>query len=152
MPIVIRVVTIVLGGALLGLGWNAWSGRGFDLRAHALVRPGDVDIEPKDAKALLDKNALFIDARPRAFYEMSHIPGALPMPEDEDFETTFAQLEPRLRAAPDDVIVYCSGFGCPAAHELSRKLKARGVPAIILKEGWPAWTDAGLPTKEGREP
>ncbi len=148
----VRAGLIVLMGTGLGLGWSAWSGRGFDPRVNALVKPGDEEIEPAEAKARLDKGARFVDARPFDFYEMSHIPGSLSMPEDQDFEKTFARVEAQLRAAPDDVIVYCSGFGCPAAHDLSRKLKTRGIPAIILREGWPAWTDAGLPTKSGREP
>jgi rhodanese-related sulfurtransferase len=146
-----RVLLIVLAGSGLGFAWNAWSGRGFDLRANALVKAGDEEILPAEGKARLDKGALFVDARPFDFYEMGHIPGAVSFPEDKDFETEFARLEPTLRASLD-IVVYCSGFGCPAAHELSRKLKARGMPAVILKEGWPAWTDAGLPTKTGRDP
>jgi rhodanese-related sulfurtransferase len=150
MMTLVRMAVIVVAGAGMGLGWNAWSGRGFDLGRNALVKPGDEEILPVEAKARLGKS-LFLDARPFDFYELGHIPGALSMPEDKDFETMFKELEPQLRASLD-VIVYCSGFGCPAAHDLSRKLKARGIPAIILNEGWPAWTDAGLPTKSGREP
>jgi len=35
---------------------------------------------------------------------------------------------------------------------VARKLKERGIPAVVLSEGWPAWTEAGYPTKEGAKP
>ncbi len=38
---VVRLVAIVAGGALLGLAWNAWSGRGFVLGQSVFVQAGD---------------------------------------------------------------------------------------------------------------
>jgi rhodanese-related sulfurtransferase len=120
------------------------------LTRNAYVREGDEEIAAKEARDRLDKGALFLDARPVAFYEMSHIPGALPLPED-DFDRACAKIEPRLRSS-FDIVVYCSGFGCEASHLVARKLKERGIPAVVLSEGWPAWTEAGYPTKEGAQP
>ena len=138
-----RLGVILLAAAALGLAWNALSGRGLALGRNAYLREGDETIEVAEARARLDKGALFLDARPVAFYEMSHIPRALPLPED-DFQRAFARIEPRLRSS-FDVVVYCSGFGCEASHLVARRLKERGIPAIVLAEGWPAWTDAGYP-------
>lgn len=107
-------------------------------------------IPAPEARKRLDAGALFLDARPVAFYKMGHIPGALPLPED-DFEGSFHSLEARLRSR-FDIIVYCSGFGCEASHIVARKLKERGIQADVLEEGWPAWTDAGYATKEGADP
>ena len=90
--------------------------------------------------------ALFVDARPRMIYDLQRIPGALSLPED-DFDAAFAQLAPRLRNR-FDVIVYCSGFGCEASHIVARKLKERGIPAVVLEDGIPAWQDAGYPLQE----
>jgi rhodanese-related sulfurtransferase len=145
-----RIAVILLAGVVLGLGWNALSGRGLAVTRNAYVREGDELIEASEARARLDKGALFLDARPVAFYEMSHIPGALPLPED-DFDRAFAKIEPRLRSS-FDIIVYCSGFGCEASHLVARRLKERGIPAVVLNEGWPAWTDAGYPVREGAQP
>ena len=150
MKVLWRALLIVAAGAGLGLSWNAASGRGFDLERNALVKEGDQVVEAPEARRRLDRGALFLDARPVDFYEMSHIPGALPLPE-EDFDRAFATIEPRLRESLD-VIVYCAGFGCEASHIVARKLKERGIPAAILHEGWPAWQDAGYPVKPGREP
>lgn len=145
-----RVGAIVLVGVVLGLAWNTLSGRGFALERNVFLKAGDEVVAAAEAKRRLEKGALFLDARPKDFYDMSHIPGALPLPED-DFERGFAAIEARLRSSLD-IIVYCSGFGCEASHVVSRKLKERGIPAAILNEGWPAWTDAGYPVKEGPEP
>jgi rhodanese-related sulfurtransferase len=148
--VILRIVLIVFIGAGLGLAWNAWSGKGFPLRANALVKPGDEEIDLAEAKKRFDKGYLFLDARPFDFYAMEHITGALPLPED-DFDKAFAKLEPRLRASLD-IVLYCSGFGCPASHNVSRKLKEKGIPAAIMPDGWPGWTEAGYPTKKGQEP
>jgi rhodanese-related sulfurtransferase len=146
----VRMAAIVVLGAVLGLAWNAGSGRGFALTHNVLVKQGDELIEVATARARLERGALFLDARPIAFYEMSHVPGALPLPE-EDFEASFAKLEATLRARLD-VIVYCSGYGCEASHNVARELKQRGIPAAILHEGWPAWQAAGYPERSGTEP
>jgi rhodanese-related sulfurtransferase len=151
--VVLRVIAIVVAGGLLGLAWNAWSGLGFALDSNVYVKPGDEVIEAPEAKARIDKGALALDARPVPFYEMEHVPGAVPLPAepDEEFEKHFALLEPRLRSS-FDIVVYCSGFGCEASHIAARKLKARGIQAAILQEGWPAWQAAGYPTRKGATP
>jgi rhodanese-related sulfurtransferase len=146
-------MVIVLAAALAaGFLWNALSGRGLALTGNAFVEKGDAaaEIEAREAKKRLDEGALFLDARPIDFYKMSHIPGALPLPED-DFERAFGRLEATLRSR-FDIVVYCSGYGCEASHIVARKLKERQIQAAILHEGWPAWTDAGYPTRAGEAP
>lgn len=145
-----RALLIVAGGAAFGLGWNAFSGRGFALDRSVFIQAGDESIEALEAKARLDRGALFLDARPVDFYNMSHIPSALPLPEPE-FDQYFAKLEGRLRST-FNIVVYCAGYGCEASHVVARKLREKGIHAAILNEGWPAWTDAGYPTKAGAEP
>ena len=147
-----RIAAIVSIGAGLGLGWNAFSGRGFALDKNAFLRPGEalVEISAAETKTRLEKGALVLDARPRDFYEMSHVPGALPLPED-DFDRAFASIEDRLRSH-FDIIVYCSGYGCEASHIVARQLAGKRIRAAVLHEGWPAWTDAGYPVKEGPQP
>ena len=45
---VLRMAAIMGAGALVGLGWNAWSGRGFVLGQSVFVQAGDEVIEAKD--------------------------------------------------------------------------------------------------------
>lgn len=145
-----RVAVIAATGAIFGLAWNAFSGRGFALGQSVFVQRGDEVIGAAEAKARLDRGALFLDARPVDFYKMSHIPGALPLPEP-DFDRAFAELEPRLRGT-FNLVVYCAGYGCDASHIVARRLREKGIHAAILDEGWPAWTEAGYPVAEGDKP
>jgi rhodanese-related sulfurtransferase len=145
-----RFILILAGGVSLGFAWNAFSGRGIVLGQSVLVQTGDELVKAPDAKALLDKGALFLDARPRDFWRMSRIPGALPLPE-EGFDKAFPEVEERLRRA-STIVVYCSGYGCEASHIVARKLRDKGVHAAILNEGWPAWNDAGYPVTTGAKP
>jgi rhodanese-related sulfurtransferase len=138
-----RFILILVTGAAAGLLWNAASGRGFALGRSVLVQAGDELVSAADARALLDRGALFLDARPRDFWKMSRIPGALPLPED-DFDRALPEVEERLRRA-SGIVVYCSGFGCEASHVVARKLRERGFIAAILDEGLPAWEDADGP-------
>jgi rhodanese-related sulfurtransferase len=147
-----RILVLVAVSAALGLAWNTLSGRGLALSRNAFLKDGDAleEIAPAEGRRRLDQKALFLDARPRAFYDMSHIPGALPLPED-DFDRAFAALEPKLRST-FDIVVYCSGYGCEASHNVARSLRERGIHAVILQGGWPDWTDAGYPVTKGSQP
>ena len=140
----LRVAILVGSGIVLGLAWNGLSGRGIALTGNVYLKPGDELVTVQEAKRRFDKGAvLLVDARVRLVYELERIPGALSLPEDE-FETAFAALEPRLRGRYD-ILVYCDGFGCEASHEVARLLKARGIPASVLDGGIPAWREAGYP-------
>ena len=141
---------MLVAGAAAGILWNTLSGRGFALGQSVFVQAGDEVIEAAEAKARLDRGALFLDARPADHHHMSHIPGALSLPE-EDFDHAFAGIEDRLRHH-FNLVVYCSGYGCEASHVVARRLRDKGIHAAVLSEGWPAWTDAGYPVKQGAEP
>ena len=149
-PRPLRAAAIACLSLACALAWNALSGRGIALGDNAFLREGAEEIPAAEATARLDRGALFLDARPLMNYEFEHIPGALPLPED-DFDRHFAKLETRLRSSFDSV-VYCAGFGCEASHLVAERLKAKGINVAILNEGWPAWTDAGYPVKQGKEP
>jgi rhodanese-related sulfurtransferase len=135
------MAVIIVIGCAAGLAWNSLSGRGFDLEQSVFVQAGDQLVSASEARAWLDEGALFLDARPRDFWRMSRIPGALSLPEEE-FDEAFAELEPRLRQNLS-LIVYCSGYGCESSHIVARQLRQRGFPAVILEEGLPAWQDEG---------
>jgi rhodanese-related sulfurtransferase len=145
----VRGFSIVGIGCVAGLLANGVRGA-MPLSRNAFLEAGDQEIDLQDARARLDHGALFLDARPQAFYEMSHIPGARPLPED-DFDAAFARLETLLRSR-FDIVVYCSGFGCEASLDVARRLKAKGIPAVVMKEGWPAWEEARYPEKTGPTP
>ena len=145
-------MAVILGAGMgLGFAWNAWSGRGLTLAGNAFIRPGEIleEIDAREAKRRLDRGAIFFDARPLDFYRMSRIPGAQSLPET-GFEAAFARLEPVLKSR-FDLVVYCTAM-CEASHQVARRLRDKGIHAAILIDGLPAWTDAGYPVREGKEP
>ena len=81
----------------------------------------------------------WVDARPRAKYERTHIPGALLLNEDEWDKL----VGPFLDAwdADKTLVVYCDGGSCEAsqavAERIRNELKLGGV--YVLKGGWAAW-------------
>jgi rhodanese-related sulfurtransferase len=145
-----RFLLILAVGAGAGLAWNAWSGRGLTMTRSVFAQVGDVIVKAPAAKTLLDRGALFLDARPRDFWRMNRIPTALALPED-DFDKAYAEVEPQLRRARA-IVVYCSGYGCEASHVVARRLREKGFDAGILDEGLPAWQDAGLPMDNEARP
>jgi rhodanese-related sulfurtransferase len=138
-----RFAVILAAGAACGFAWNAASGRGIVLGESVLVQAGDEMVKPDAARKLLDDGAVFLDARPRDFWRMNRIPGALSLP-DDGFAEAWPEVEPALRRARA-IVVYCSGYGCEASHLVARRLRERGFAAAVLDEGLPAWQDAGLP-------
>ena len=143
-----RLVALIGLGSVLGLGWNALSGRGLALTANAYLKPGEETITAAELKRRFDRQAvLLVDARVGLIYRLQRIPGALSLPEDE-FERVFPALEARLRNRYD-VVVYCDGHTCEASHIVARRLKERGIPAVVLEGGLPAWRDAGYPLETG---
>lgn len=84
-----------------------------------------------------------LDVRPGQEYRAGHVAGAISLPSDE--------LEERLAELPQDkpVVAYCRGPYCVFADEAVAMLRAHGVEAARLREGYPDWRAAGLPVHEG---
>ena len=84
---------------------------------------------------------MVIDVRPAEEYAAGHIPGAVSIP--------FGELEQRLDEIPRGrkVVAYCRGPYCVLAAESVKALRAHGVRAVRLKDGFPEWRDAGLPVE-----
>ncbi len=104
-------------------------------------------LEPVEKEELLrrarSRDVVVLDVRPVEEYVAGHIAGALSIP--------LAQLERRLADLPRGrrVVAYCRGPYCVLAAEAVRMLRARGLDAVRLKEGYPEWRDAGLPVENG---
>lgn len=106
--------------------------------AEALA-PGEVAL----STALSWKNkVLWLDARSEKDFRENHVPGALPLNED-DWDALLAKV---LDAWSDDkiIVVYCSSLGCHASHEVARRLREEvGLKQVyVLKGGWETWKAA----------
>jgi len=98
-----------------------------------------------DLKREMERGADFVilDARPKADYELDHIPGAISMP--------FFEVEQRYKELPRDkwIVAYCA---CPRAEsqEAVRVLKEKGFQKVkVLYEGYFEWLARGYPVEKG---
>ena len=130
----VRQLALVLALALVpALVSGAWQLR---WRAEQPLAPGEVRVA---TARMWGDNVQWVDARPRARYERTHIPGALLLNEEEWDKL----VGPFLDAwdADKTLIVYCEGGSCDAsqavAGRIRTELKIGGV--YVLKGGWAAW-------------
>ncbi|GMU39348.1 MAG: transcriptional regulator [Chloroflexota bacterium] len=131
----------------------------FALRDLTRERFGEVDqaveaafshadpLEPVDQEELrrrLDTgDVLLIDVRPAPEYRAGHLPGAISVP--------LPELRDRLPDLPTDreIVAYCRGPYCFLSAEAVSELRAHGVRALRLADGFPEWKAAGRPVEEG---
>lgn len=87
-----------------------------------------------DLASRMDKgDVLLLDVRPKEEYEKAHIPGAVSIP-IEELETHLASLPTNC-----DVVAYCRGPYCLMSAEAVKILKASGINAFRLEEGFRKW-------------
>lgn len=82
---------------------------------------------------------VLLDVRPEDEFAQGHLPGALNIPADE--------LERRLAELPADqqIVAYCRGPHCVLSLDAVVSLRAKGLRARRLEDGFPDWKAAGLP-------
>ncbi len=103
------------------------------------------ELEPVRARELLArvKKGLVtvLDVRPPEEYAAGHLPGAINVPV-ERLQSYLAKLPKRK-----EVIAYCRGPYCLMSFQAVEKLRARGLKARRLENGFPEWRAAGLPVE-----
>ena len=103
------------------------------------------DLEPIPREELLarvrDGLVTVIDVRPPEEFAAGHVPGAVNVP--------LAELEAHLEGLDRDqeVVAYCRGPHCVLAFDAVARLRARGLKARRLEDGYPEWKSAGLPVE-----
>lgn len=102
-------------------------------------------LEPVPAGELLDRVrkglVTVLDVRPPDEYAAGHIAGAVNVPLAE-LEKYLHKLKPKK-----EVVAYCRGPHCVLSYDAVAKLRARGIKARRLEEGYPEWKAAGLPVE-----
>jgi rhodanese-related sulfurtransferase/DNA-binding transcriptional ArsR family regulator len=96
----------------------------------------------EELQALISEGTIVVlDVRPDIEYEQGHIAGAISIPIDE--------LGERLGELSLDqqVVAYCRGPYCVFADEAAELLASNGYSVRRLREGYPDWQLAGLPTE-----
>ena len=104
-------------------------------------------LEPVGQEELLRRleagDVLLLDVRPEPEYRAGHLPGAISLP--------LPQLRERLPQLPRDreLVAYCRGPYCFMAAEAVHDLRAHGLRAARLADGFPEWRSAGRPVEIG---
>jgi rhodanese-related sulfurtransferase len=109
------------------------------------------DVDKNEMRRIsADNSALILDARPKTFFELGHIPSAISLPRD-DFEKSYQSLQKILSSYwTKPIVVYCSDSGCPDSRLVGEALHKLGYRDVrLFRGGWDAWIDANLPTRQG---
>ncbi len=115
-----------------------------------LAEPGQktAEISTEDMRRLVAaKDALIIDARPRAQFDAGHIPGAqvLDVPQSEQ-AAAVARLVGGDKSKP--LVLYCNGPFCEASRRLADLLLAHGFAHVRRYQlGIPVWRALGGPVE-----
>ena len=127
----------------------------FHQSANSLLFDADFNsekdiIEIEDAKRLVIANkAIWIDTRPKRFYEEGHIPGAIniPLPGPINYRRQIFEKWEKDRL----IINYCSNISCPIAKHLTTEMKFIGFTHVkVFEGGYEEWESAGLPLEKSR--
>ena len=102
-------------------------------------------LEPVSRSALLERlrdgSVTLLDVRPPEEFARGHLPSALNISLD--------QLDAALGDFTENipVVAYCRGPYCVLSYDAVAQLRARGVQATRLEDGYPEWKAAGLPVE-----
>lgn len=112
-----------------------------------MPQPGTVTLE--DVMTASEAgDAVVVDARESAFYELGHIPGAVNLPRAGFRESYPAFREGR--ALDQRVIVYCAESACEDSTVVARALQRLGfTQVVVFPGGWEEWEAASMPTEAG---
>jgi len=105
-------------------------------------REGFEPVTPDELAQLMSNGEIvLLDVRPAHEYAAGHIAGARSMP--------VADIEARLGELPrnQNYVAYCRGPYCVYADEAVALLRANGLEATRLSDGYPEWWLAGRPVQ-----
>ncbi len=103
-------------------------------------------INRSDLKKKIDMNnpaTTLIETLPEESFKEFHLPGAINIPIDDQFDESVQQ------AVPDkdqEVVVYCKDASCNASPQAARRLEELGYTNVLDYEaGKEDWKQAGMP-------
>jgi rhodanese-related sulfurtransferase len=96
------------------------------------------------SRRMTNGEVVVLDVRPEQEYAAGHIAGARSIP--------VADISERLAELPREMeyVAYCRGPYCVYADEAVAVLRANGLKAQRLTEGYPEWWLSGRPVRTGR--
>lgn len=146
---------IVIAAAFLGYCIAMFHPKGYVLIGRgALNDTRIVTISVDEARPKRNCSALFIDARGRLDYNVSHIAGAVSIPASPESVTLHAIRE-HFKKIGDagELVVYCGGSSCGISTQVAKRLISMGYSRhiYVLAEGFAGWREKRLPLEAGEE-
>ena len=104
-------------------------------------------INRDELRSLIDHGSVtVVDALGGDYYVQQHLPGAVPLVED-DVDAHASALLPDKAAA---IVTYCSNPACPNSGRVAERLTRLGYTNVRKYEaGIQDWVEAGLPIERG---
>ena len=138
-------VLMVCVALVIGVLFNSANPGGVDLIPPGWSRPAIQAVDPSLARARLDQGAaIVVDARPREFFEQSHIPGAVNLPLslfDFVYGMEMADADPGR-----ELVVYGGNISRRYDDDVAALLIERGHRDVkLLSGGLDAWRKRGFP-------
>jgi rhodanese-related sulfurtransferase len=145
------VIVLLAAGAAVGIsiqGQAANTGGDPAPPGSSTAMAGLERVGIAEAAAMLSQpDVVALDARPRDFYELGHLPGARCLSREE-FEKDFAAIESELRRGDRKILIYCSAVDCEDGEIVARALQARRMgPLYVYTGGYDEWEAAGNPVE-----
>ncbi|MDQ7831537.1 MAG: rhodanese-like domain-containing protein [Desulfovibrionaceae bacterium] len=142
---VMDFVLILCVSLAIGILFNSANPSGVGLLPSSWSRPAIQAVDPSLARSRLDQGAaVVVDARPREFFEMKHIPGAVNLPLslfDFVYGMEMADLDPAR-----EVVVYGGNISRRYDDDVAALLIERGHSDVkVLSGGLDAWEKRGFP-------
>lgn len=110
------------------------------LMADSLGHPDRLEAIARDelVSRMQEGDVTLLDVRPQEEFALGHLPGAINIPVGE--------LDRRLAELPQgqEIVAYCRGPYCVLSAEALALLRAKGLQARRLEDGFPGWKAAGL--------
>lgn len=105
---------------------------------------GATTVDTKQARALFDKETLFVDVRLKTLSDAGKIAGSIVLDYKNGKFTKEALME---EAGIDEgVVIYCNGVKCPLSAAAAEKALSWGYKKVYYyREGYPVWKKAGHP-------
>lgn len=136
----------VIAAASLAAAGITWWVKGPPVRVvhcdPATLKPGEICLESIPPGA----DVVWVDARPRADWEKSGVPGSILWNLDpaEDMQAFEAEAVARIAANPR-VVVYCGDENCGVSRQVAERIRALdlGAEISVLRGGWRALSEAG---------
>jgi rhodanese-related sulfurtransferase len=111
-----------------------------------LTVDGTTTVDAAQAKALFDKEALFVDVRKDSDWDSGRVPGAVHL-DNKKGKFTEASLSAEI-SKDEKVVIYCNGSSCPRSSKACAEAVSWGFKNVYyFRDGFPAWKAAGYPVE-----